>query len=140
MKAEKAAAGGAGPTEGEGAADATDASLLASQLNGVANEQSDAENNDGERPAKKLKGTDGHVVITPGEPINEDEVEEVDDNADDDDDGDEGDEEADDDEPEDDDADDDDDVADETMEGMDESEMNGRGAQRDEALDGNDSD
>ena len=63
--------------------------------------------------------------------------------ADADDDEEEGDEEGDDDEPEDDNGDDDDDddeVADETMEGMHEPEMDGRGEMKDEALDGNESD
>jgi DNA polymerase epsilon subunit 3 len=138
VKAEKAEKTGG---EGNDAADATDASLLAAQLNGVANGHAEAGDQDGERPSKKFKGTDGHVVITPGEPIDEDDVGDM--GADADDDEEEGDEEGDDDEPEDDDGDDDDDddeVADETMEGMDEPEMDGRGEMKDEALDGNESD
>lgn len=141
MKAEKAEKTGTGVAgEGEDVADATDASLLAAQLNGVANGHTEAGDQDDERPAKKLKGTDGHVVITPGEPVDEDDVEDVE--ADDVDDGDEGDEEVDDDEPEDDEGEDEDDQADETIEGMDdpEVELNGRGGVRDEALDGNESD
>lgn len=103
----------------------------------MANGQADAEmqEGDGERPAKKFKGTDGHVVITPGEPVDDaEEVEDEEDDVDDDD--------AEDDEPEDDDGDDDgDDVADETMEGVDDGDLEGRGAMKDEALDdGNESD
>lgn len=139
VKAEKAAAGV--PVEEGGdaadATDATDASLLAAQLNGVANGHADAEGGDDERPAKKFKGTDGHVVITPGEPVDDDDVEDVpDDEVDDVDEGDE------DDEPQDDEGEDDVDDGDETMEGMDEPDVEGRGAEgRDEALDdGNESD
>jgi len=107
----------------------------------VANGHAEAGGEDGERPSKKFKGTDGHVVITPGEPIDEDDVEDM--GADADDDDDDGDEEGEDDDPEDDEGDDDDDddeVADETMEGMDEPDTNGRGEMKDEALDGNESD
>jgi hypothetical protein len=139
-KAEKTGAEGAG--EGDDAPDATDASLLAAQLNGVANGHADAGDDDGERPAKKFKGTDGHVVITPGEPIDEDDIEDPEADADD---GEDEDEDVEDDEPEDDDVNDDEEGADEegadeTMEGMDEPEMDGRGGLRDEALDGNESD
>ncbi|KAM0723026.1 hypothetical protein Q7P37_001224 [Cladosporium fusiforme] len=134
VKAEKAAA--AGP-EGDDvdAVDATDASLLASQLLGVANGQADADvEGDGERPAKKFKGTDGHVVVTPGEPVDDAEELEEDDDVEDDD--------AEDDEPEDEDGEEEgDDVADETMEGMDDGDHGGRGVMKDEALDdGNESD
>ena len=123
--------------EGEDAIDATDASLLAAQLNGVANGHADAGGEDGERPSKKFKGTDGHVVITPGEPVDEDDMEDVEGEADDDV---EDDEEVEDDEPEDDDGNDDEGGLDETMEGMDEPDMEGRGEMPDEALDGNESD
>jgi DNA polymerase epsilon subunit 3 len=139
VKAEKAEKTGTdGTGEGDDAVDATDASLLAAQLNGVANGHADA-GDDGERPAKKFKGTGGHVVITPGEPIDEDDVEDFEAEADVDD-GEDDDEEVDDDEPEDDDGNDDEEAEDETMEGMDEPEMDGRGGLRDEALDGNESD
>lgn len=124
--------------EGEDAVDAIDASLLAAQLNGVANGHADAGGEDGERPAKKFKGTDGHVVITPGEPVDEDDIEDVEAEADDD--VEDEDEEVDDDEPEDDDGNDDEGGMDETMEGMDEPDMEGRGSMPDEALDGNESD
>lgn len=84
---------------------------------------------------KKFKGTDGHVVITPGEPVDDadDLVEDEDDVEDDD---------GEDDENEDDDGEDDGDEAeDETMEGVDDGDLEGRGAMKDEALDdGNESD
>jgi hypothetical protein len=134
-KAEKTGTEGAG--EGDDAPDATDASLLAAQLKGVANGHADGEDVDGERPTKKFKGAGGHVVITPGEPIDEDDVEDPEADVDD---GEDEDEDVEDDEPEDDDVNDDEEVADETMEGMDEPEMDGRGGLRDEALDGNESD
>lgn len=109
----------------------------------MANGHAEAGDEDGERPSKKFKGTDGHVVITPGEPIDEDDVEDVGADADVDDEED-GDEEGEEDDPDDDDGDDDDDdddeVADETMEGVDEPDMEGRGEMKDEALDGNESD
>ena len=138
MKAEKAEKTGAeGAGEGDDAPDDTDASLLAAQLNGVANGHAKA-GDDGERPAKKFKGTDGHVVITPGEPIDEDEIEELEPDADD---GEDEDDDVEDDEPEDDDdGNEGEEDVDETMEGMDEPEMDGRGGLRDEALDGNESD
>ena len=138
MKAEKAEKTGTeGAGEGDDAPDATDASLLAAQLNGVANGHAEAGDDDGERPAKKFKGTGGHVVITPGEPIDEDNVEDLEADVDD---GEDDDEDVEDDEPEDDDGNDDEEGLDETMEGMDEPEMDGRGGLRDEALDGNESD
>ena len=138
MKAEKAEKSGVeGAGEGDDAPDATDASLLAAQLNGVANGHTEADD-DCERPAKKFKGTDGHVVITPGEPIDEDEIEELEPDADD---GEDEDDDVEDDEPEDDDdGNEGEEDVDETMEGMDEPEMDGRGGLRDEALDGNESD
>ena len=137
MKAEKAEKTGAeGAGEGDDAPDATDASLLAAQLNGVANGHAEAGDDD-ERPAKKFKGTDGHVVITPGEPIDEDEIEELEADGDD---GEDEDDDVEDDEPEDDDGNEGEEDVDETMEGMDEPEMDGRGGLRDEALDGNESD
>lgn len=108
----------------------------------MANGHAEAGDEDGERPSKKFKGTDGHVVITPGEPIDEDDVEDMGADADVDDEED-GDEEGEEDDPDDDDGDDDDDdeeVADETMEGVDEPDMEGRGEMKDEALDGNESD
>jgi hypothetical protein len=138
VKAEKAGKSGIAG-EGDNAVDATDASLLAAQLNGIANGHADAGGDDDERPAKKFKGTGGHVIITPGEPIDEDEIEDLEAEADGDD-GEDDDEEVDDDEPEDEDGDDDEEGLDERMEGMDESEMDGRGGERDEALDGNESD
>ena len=77
------------------------------------------------------------MVITPGEPIDEDDIEDPEADVDD---AEDEDEDVEDDEPEDDDVNDDEEGADETMEGMDEPEMDGRGGLRDEALDGNESD
>lgn len=123
MKQEKAAAAtvDASPKDGEGAEDAH-------ETNGTANGH--RETDDGaERPAKKQKGPDGVVVVTPGEGVEddddvEDEGEEVDDDE-----GEEADEE-----------DEGDDRADETMEDVEDDEEEEvedeeRSGLRDEALD-----
>ena len=122
MKQEKAAAAtvDASPKDGEGAEDAH-------ETNGTANGH--RETDDGaERPAKKQKGPDGVVVVTPGEGVEDDDVEDEGEEVDDDE-GEEADEE-----------DEGDDRADETMEDVEDDEEEEvedeeRSGLRDEALD-----